>query len=233
MAPCMTLQVVYLGLLDVAYVLKAQVALPDGEVQRKELTHGRLVVQGGEADVLSPIFGQGHFIIRLSVFGCKHQADKWQIQLIAEQERMLLDAELIHGHARCPEVGICLGIHRIVRISEIVYQSSVQINVRTDQELQLIVDGELVKVCQVPVGQEREFASGSCLVAEHGHVSLEYTLAGELAVQVLGFTHVLAQDAQLRSRVFHGGEVSVQLVGVPYPVKGSAGNDAILLGMDA
>ena len=69
MAPCMALQVVYFGLLDIAYILQAQVSLPDGEVHAEELAHGRLVVHGGKADVLPPIFGQGHFIIRLPVFG--------------------------------------------------------------------------------------------------------------------------------------------------------------------
>ena len=68
MAPCMALEMVHLGLLDIADVAYTHVCLPDGHVEHEELAQGRLVVQGGEADVLSEILGQGHFIVRLSVF---------------------------------------------------------------------------------------------------------------------------------------------------------------------
>ena len=44
------------------------------DVEREELAYGRLVVQGGEADVLTEVLGDGHFIIRLSVFGREHDA---------------------------------------------------------------------------------------------------------------------------------------------------------------
>ena len=68
MAPGMAFQMVCPGLLDVADVSHAQGASPDGEVQREELAHGRLVVQGGERDVPPEILVQRHFIIRLAVF---------------------------------------------------------------------------------------------------------------------------------------------------------------------
>ena len=73
-APHVAFQMVHLGLLEVADVAYPKGALPDGEVEREKLAYGRLVVQGGEADVLAEVLGDGHFIIWLSVFGREHDA---------------------------------------------------------------------------------------------------------------------------------------------------------------
>ena len=73
-----------LGLLDVADVAYPQGSLPDGEVECNELTHGRLVVERGEANVLAPVFRNGHLVIRLSVFGREHYPQQRDIQLIAQ-----------------------------------------------------------------------------------------------------------------------------------------------------
>ena len=116
MAPCMAFQVVHLSLLDVADVSHSQVRFPDRNVEREELAQGRLVVQGGETDVLPEILGDGHFIIGLSVFGREHQANEGYIQLVSEYESMFLDTELIDSYSRCANVGIRFGIHGIVRV---------------------------------------------------------------------------------------------------------------------
>ena len=67
-APCMTFQMVHIGLLDIKDISQAQVRLLDGEIEGEELADGRLVMQRGETDILSKILGYGHFIVRLSVF---------------------------------------------------------------------------------------------------------------------------------------------------------------------
>ena len=95
----MALQVIDLGLLDIAEIAQAQVCFPDGEIEGEELAHGRLVVQGGETDVLAEIPGDGHFIIRLSIFGREHQAHEREVQLVSQDERMILDAEVVNRHA--------------------------------------------------------------------------------------------------------------------------------------
>ena len=67
--PSMTLQIIYFGLLNVANISYAQVRLLDREIKREKLAERWLVVQGGEADVLSEILGDRHPVIRLSIFG--------------------------------------------------------------------------------------------------------------------------------------------------------------------
>ena len=67
--PSMTLQVIHFGLLNVANISYAQVRLLDREIKREKLAERWLVVQGGEADVLSEILGDRHPVIRLSIFG--------------------------------------------------------------------------------------------------------------------------------------------------------------------
>ena len=73
-APHVTFQMVHFGLLNVADIAYTQGGLPDGKVERDILSNGWLVMQGREADVLAEILGDGHFIIRLSVFGREHDA---------------------------------------------------------------------------------------------------------------------------------------------------------------
>ena len=68
MRPDMTLQIIHLGLLNVANIAYTQVRLLDREIKCEELAERRLVVQGGEADVFSEILGDRHLVIRLSVF---------------------------------------------------------------------------------------------------------------------------------------------------------------------
>ena len=53
--PGVALQVVDLGLLYIANITYAQVGCMDGKVECQELAKGRLVVQGGETDVLAPV----------------------------------------------------------------------------------------------------------------------------------------------------------------------------------
>ena len=85
--------------------------------------------------------------------------------------------EAIDSHPRCTQVGIGFCIHRIVGVAQIVNHASVHIDVRTRHEFQLSVDGELVEICQVPVGQEGKFATCTRLVFRMRKVGLEKTLA--------------------------------------------------------
>ena len=73
MRPTVAFQIVYLSLLDVADITYSQATFLDWDIKREELSDSRLVVQGGKTDVLAPIVGEGHLIIRLSIFRRKHQ----------------------------------------------------------------------------------------------------------------------------------------------------------------
>lgn len=210
----MTLQMIDLGLLDVAYVAYSQGRLPDREVECEKLAYGWLVVRGGETNVLAEILGERHLIIRLSVFGREHHAQQRYIQLIAEHERMFLDAEMVNGHSRCSEIHVCFGIHRIVRVPHVVNHSSVQVEIRTGQQFPLLVLVEGVMVGQVPVGEEGELASRPCLVLRERYVGLKQALACYLTVQIFGRPSVLAEDTKLRSGVFHRREVGIQQIGM-------------------
>ena len=55
MTPSMAFQVVYLGLLNVAVIAYSQICLLDRNIKCQELAEGRLVMQGGKADVLPEI----------------------------------------------------------------------------------------------------------------------------------------------------------------------------------
>ena len=97
---------------------------------------------------------------------------------------MLLDAKTIHGDARGSQVGVCLGVDRIVGVTEIVNHPSVQVEVGTGHERQILVDGKLVVISQVPIYQKGEFASCSGLVLCQGYICLEKALAGYFSVHV-------------------------------------------------
>ena len=145
-APHVAFQMVHLGLLEVADVAYPKGGLPDGEVEREELAYGRLVVQGGEADVLAEVLSDGHFIIGLPVFRGEHYTQHGNVQLITYHEWMFLDVEAIHGYPGCTEIDVRFGIDWIVGIPEVVNHASVQLEIWTSHEYKLFVDVELIVV---------------------------------------------------------------------------------------
>ena len=70
---------------------------------------------------------------------------------------MPLDIEFVNSDTRSACIGVCLDLNRIVRIAEVVDQSSVDIDVRTSQHLEVLVDAELVMPGKI---LEKEFAWG-------------------------------------------------------------------------
>jgi len=56
---------------------------------------------------------------------------------------------------------------------------------------------------QVPVGEEGELTSRTCLVFRERHIGLEEALSIYFAVHILGVAYVLAEDAKFGAGVFH------------------------------
>ena len=94
----MAFQVVYLCLLEVAYVAHTHHRVPYREVEGKELAQGRVVVQGGEHYVPSSVAQREYFVIRFAELRREHHAQQGQVRLPAYRERIVLDAEPVDEH---------------------------------------------------------------------------------------------------------------------------------------
>ena len=207
---CVAADVVHLRLLVVAQIAHAEGCPSYRDVEGEQLTHRRLVMQGGEPYHLVVVAQGEDFVVRLLVTRGEHRSHEGDVHLVTYGEGPSSDAELVERHRRGGEVDVCLGLCRVVGVARVVDEAQVPVAQSAHEDTQVPVYREVVVQSVGPVHHPGELAAGAGPVLGVGEVALHHALGGDTSAEQLGHAHAFVQEASFDARIFGGGQVGVQ-----------------------
>ena len=215
-------------LLGIPYIGHAHTGLPDGKVHRQHLAQGGLVVQRREPHYAGGIAQRENLVVRLPVVGREHHPHERQVQLVAQRDGAVLDAQVPDGHARGVQVDVGACRCRVVAVAQVPHEAPVQVGHAPRQQAEVVCQPEVVVQAVVPVGQGGKGIVVVHVVVRVAQVALEETLQREVAVRPPRHAHALPRDAELDAGVFLRGQVGVVHIGEAHAVHRGAGGEACL-----